>query len=212
MRFTALLFAASLAANQGLLIEGDYIEDRSNHVYGCYCEWSGESQTGGKEAMLSWSIRQGGFRGVPLAGIRMAAVIVSDKTLSMGDAPRRSILIVDSTATRAQQQAAEELLRTAYSQLLGQVIGVRVLPITFVREKDRAALRIVDLVNVEMRRASPRQDGLQGARLWFEPFIPLSQSTVGTTVRTEYTGDDFNRRWQRTHPEMTGYFGSFTLR
>jgi hypothetical protein len=52
-----LLCATLLPAEQPSVIQGDYIEDRSNHVYGCYCEWSGESETNGKEATLAWNIK-----------------------------------------------------------------------------------------------------------------------------------------------------------
>jgi hypothetical protein len=38
---------------QGGAIQGLCVEDRSNHVHGCCCEWSGESQTGGREAILA---------------------------------------------------------------------------------------------------------------------------------------------------------------
>jgi hypothetical protein len=207
-----LLLAAFLAAAQTPVIQGDYIEDRSNHVYGCYCEWSGESQTSGREAVLAWRIRSGGFAGTPLAEVKMAAVIVGEKTLSTGNAPRKSILVVDSSATRAQQQAAESLMRTAYARLLGEVLSVRTLRIDFERGPERALLRIGELVKVEMRRAYPRDDGMQGAVLWFDPFIPLTESMLGTTLAVEYTGDDFNHRWQRTHPEMTGYFGAFEFK
>lgn len=207
-----LLLAAWTAAAQAQVIQGDYIEDRSNHVYGCYCEWSGESQTGGREAVLAWSIRSGEHGGTSLTGVRMAAVIVGDKTLSTGNTPRKSVVVIDGAATPAQQKAAEALLRASYGRLIGEVLSVRAMPIQFERESERAFLRIGELVKVEMRRAYPRDDGMQGAVLWFDPFIPLRESMVGTTLQVEYTGDDFNHRWQRSHPEMTGYFGSFELK
>ena len=207
-----LLLAASLAAAQSTVIQGDYIEDRSNHVYGCYCEWSGESQTGGREAVVAWHIRSGEYAGTPLAGVKMAAVIVGEKTLSTGDNPRKSILVVDTSASLSQRKAAESLMRTVYAKLLGEVLSVRAIRIDLDREPQRALLKIGDLVKVEMRRAYPRDDGMQGAVLWFDPFVPLTESMVGTTLTAEYTGNDFNHRWQRTHPEMTGYFGSFELK
>ncbi len=211
LRVGALLLAA-VGLSPAQVIRGEYIEDRSNHVYGCYCEWSGESQTGGREAVLAWRIQEGEFAGAPLGGLKMAAVIVGEKTLSMGAAPRKSILVIDPTATDLQRQAAEKLLRAKYGALLGEVLSVRAMPISFDRESERAALRIGDVVSVEMHRAEPKRDGMQGAILWFDPFVSLDEPTVGTTEKVQYKGDDFNHRWQRTYPEMTGYYGTFTLR
>ncbi|MCC6857270.1 MAG: DUF1326 domain-containing protein [Bryobacterales bacterium] len=206
-----LLLAAGLAAAQTSVIQGDYIEDRSNHVYGCYCEWSGESQTAGKEAVLAWHVRSGEYRGTPLNGVKMAAVIVGERTLSMGKAARRSVLAFDAAAGPAERRAAEALLREKYGALLGEVVSVQVMPIEFQREDERAALRIGDVVRLEMRKAKPDQDGMQGATLWFDPFIPLRESSIGTTLQATYSGDEFNHKWKREHPEMTGYFGTFTL-
>jgi len=208
---SAALLAATLAAQTSTVVQGDYIEDRSNHVYGCYCEWSGESQTGGKEAVLAWHIRQGEYRNTPLAGVKMAVVMVGEQTLSMGAASRKSILAVDSAAGEEQRQAAEALLREKYAALLGEVIAVQVMPIEFRRDSQSAALRIGNILTVEMRKARPDEDGMQGAVLWFDPFIPLTESNVGTTLRAAYTGDEFSHKWKREHPEMTGYFGTFTL-
>jgi len=69
---TGIVLAFVLQAN---LIHGFYVEDRSNHVHGCYCEWSGESQTGGREAILAWHFLGGQYGGVELAGAKAAAVI-----------------------------------------------------------------------------------------------------------------------------------------
>jgi hypothetical protein len=209
--WVSVLLAAPATAASSSPIRGDYIEDRSNHVYGCYCEWSGESQTGGREAVLAWSIDEGAYAGTPLRGVRMAAVIVGERTLSLGDAPRKSILVLDSAAGEAQRKAAEALLRSRYRALLGEVIGVRSLPIRFRKGAEDATLAVGDAVKIEMRRASPKQDGMLGAVLWFDPFIALEESTVGTTLEVRYSGSDFDHRWQRTVPEMTGYFGRFKL-
>ena len=102
-------------------------------------------------------------------------------------------------------------MRSRFPALIGEVIGVRSLPVRFHKGAEDAALAIGELVKVEMRRAFPKEDGMQGAKLWFDPFIELEESTVGTTLEVRYTGSEFHHRWQRTHPEMTGYYGSFKL-
>lgn len=208
-----LLFLPALAGAQpGETLHGEYIEDRSNRVYGCYCEWSGEGQTGGKEAVLGWHIRGGQYRGEDLAGVRMAAVIVGEGSLSMGQAPRKSLLFVDRQASAGQRKAAEALLRSRFAALLGKVLGVHFEPIEFQREPERARLRIGGHVNVEMRKARLPEDALQGSVLWYDPFLPLAESHLGTVLNTRYSGGEFNHRWASSDPGVNGYFGTFVLR
>jgi len=200
-----------LAMLQSGVISGDYIEDRANKVYGCYCEWSGEGEHGGREAVLGWKVRAGVFRGTDLAGAGAVAVIRGERTLSRGDAPRRSILVIDSRATPAQRRALETLLRENYAALLGEVIQVHAAPVDLNREAGGATLRAGDLLSLNMRRARPVEDSLQGATLWYDPFIPISPATMGTTLHVDYGGDELNLRWSRDEAGITGYYGAFRL-
>lgn len=213
MGATALLLVAGLFANQQpeSVIVGDYIEDRSNRVYGCYCEWSGENVTGGKEAILGWHIRQGDFRGTSIAGVTMAAVIVGEASLSARRAPRKSLLFIDSSASTTQRQAAEALLREKFGSLLGRIISVNPVPIEFHKEAENATLRIGDLVNLELRKANPPEDALIGAVLWYDPFIPMTESTLGMTINTSYQGSGFDQQWNLNEPGISGYYGTFQL-
>jgi hypothetical protein len=142
--------------------------------------------TGGREAILAWAISEGSFEGTPLAGTRMAAVVVGEKTLSMGEAPRTSILFFDQAATAPQRQAAERLLRQHHGRLLGPIRNVHTVPIEFRREADRATLRVGEMLTLTMRRAVLPDDVLQGATLWYDPFIPLVESTLATTLTNRY--------------------------
>jgi len=56
------------------VVSGQYLEDRSNRVYGCPCEWSSEYASSGREAVLAWRIESGEYDGENLAGLRLAAV------------------------------------------------------------------------------------------------------------------------------------------
>jgi len=207
----ALLAAVIAFAQQPSEITGDYIEGRSNHVYTCYCEWSGEQVAGGREVILAWDVKSGGYRGVALAGVKMAAVLVGEATLSYGSNPRKSILFFDSAASNAQRAAAEGLLREKYARLLGDVRAVHSIPIEFRRDAERAALRIGNLLHLALRKAVLPDDVLQGSILWYDPFIPLTETTLGTNLSHSYRGEEFNHRWENSEPGTTGYFGRFEL-
>lgn len=200
-----------LLAAQAQTVEGEYIEDRSNHVYGCYCEWSGESVTGGTEAILGWRFTRGAFDGVNLAGVRAVAVIRGEGTLSQGSAARVSVLILDRRASTAQREAAAGWLTRQFGPLLGEVIERRVHDIEFSRSAERARLKVAGLISMEVRRARPAEDSLPGATLWYDPFIPLVESVLGTTLHTAYQGEQFNRKWDKSEPGVRGYFGLFRV-
>lgn len=206
-----LPLTALAAAAQAPAVSGDYLEARTNHVHGCYCEWSGESITGGKEAILAWSFRTGEYRGVPLSPAIAAAVIVGEKTLSIGDPPRKTVLVLDSQAPEPSRRAAERFLRDRYERLLGKILRVQELPIQFEREAARARVQVGELVRVNMRKAVLPEDGLPGAILWFDPFIPLEESTIGTTLNERYWGKEFNYQWETNDAGTTGYFGRFVI-
>ena len=206
-----MLLAGVLSAQPPSVIAGDYLESRSNHVFGTYCEWSGERMTGGREAILAWWIKEGSWRGVSLAGVKIAAVIVGEATLSTGAALRTSILFLDSAASPAQREAAESLLRERYGQLLGRVRNVHVAPIEFQRDAETAALSVGEVLNLTLRRARLPEDALPGAALWYDPFTPLIESTLGTTLSQKYSGKDFGQRWERNEVSTSGYYGRFQL-
>lgn len=213
MRLRNLVIVAALAPAIGLAqpVEGDYIEDRSNHVFGCYCEWSGESVTGGTDATLGWRFTRGAWQGVNLAGVKLALVIQAQATLSQGQPPRRSVLVLDRAATAQQRRAAERWLAHHFAPLLGDVIERRVLAIEFGREPERAWLSVPNLINMQVRKARPKEDSLPGSTLWYDPFIPLVESELGTTLHTAYKGDEFRRQWDKHEPGVRGYFGTFRI-
>ena len=193
------------------VVEGDYVEARSNAVFGCYCEWSGESVTAGREAILVWNIRSGVSRGIDLSGVRIAAVVAGPETLSKGPSPRKTVILIDRSASKKQQEAVESLVRQSYPDVLGEVIDVRSASIEFEKTGDKARIKIDDLVDVNMRKARLPEDAMQGALLWYDPFIPLKDATLGLTLHYRYWGTDFDHRWQQHEAGVTGYFGGFTV-
>ena len=168
-----------------------------------------ESAVGGTEAILAWSFRAGSYRYVPLAGGVAAAVIVGERTLSSGQPPRRTVLFVDEGGGGQRSRTAADLLRARFAALLGDVLSVRSVPIELALQGEVASLRIGDLVRVLIRKARLPQDAMQGARLWYDPLVPLEEATVAATLRMRYTGPEFNKRWEMSDAGTTGYYGRF---
>jgi hypothetical protein len=209
---TILLAGLVAFAQQPKEVRGDYLETRSNQVYGCYCEWSGQAITAGREAILGWAIGTGEYMGVDLTGVKVAAVIVGQSSLSATTGPRRNVLFFDPNSPKGQQQAAQALLAKEYGDLLGETIAVHVAPVELQGNSDEVHLIAGDFVSVFMRKARLPEDAMKGAKLWYDPFIELTESTLATTLDSRYAGPDFDLTWDDTNPGVKGYYGRFSVK
>lgn len=194
-------------------VTGQYLEDRSNSVYGCPCEWSSEYVSYGREAVLAWKIESGEYEGVSLTGLRLAAVLAGEFTLSVATSPRRSTVYVDAGAPAAQRRAGVAWLQSQYTDVLGHVMGIHELSIQFNIDSESATLRVGDVLDLEMRRANLLEDTQAWASLLYDPLTKLTSSTLGTTLNTQYSGGpDLQMSWTRREAAITGYYGTFSLK
>jgi hypothetical protein len=208
----SLLGAWPLAAAEAPAVSGDYVEARSNEVYTCGCLYSGQMTTAGREAILAWRITGGVYQGTALAGVKVAAVVVGDASLSAYDGPRRTALYLDESASDAQLQAVVALWQREYAQALGKIASVHRAPITFTQQGDTVRLSIPNLVEVQARKARLPEDAHPGSFLWYQPFVPLRNSSLATALNYEYSGADFQHQWQDLMPSINGYLGEFALK
>jgi len=208
----SLLCALPLVADDAPAVSGDYVEARSNEVYTCGCLYSGQMTTAGREAILAWRITRGDYQGTPLAGLKVAAVVVGDANLGAYDGPRRTALYLDESASDAQVHAVVALWQREYSQALGKIAAVHRAPISFTQQGDAVRLSIPKLVEVQARKARLREDAHPGSFLWYAPFVPLRNSSLVTALNYEYQGMDFQHQWQDLMPSINGYLGEFALK
>lgn len=217
MRFAFFLLALLPLAAQEDVIRGEYVEDRSNQVHGCYCEWSGESQTGGRQAMLAWRVKSGSYGGVNLAGSVFALVVLGDANLSFGwsiqfaPPPRRSVLVIGDTASDTQRRAIEALVRERFGVMAGRLLAVRRAPVDFQISPDGASVASPGLLDMRMRKARLPDDNLPGAARWYDSFLPMADGELGTTLINRWSGREFNLTWSREEPTTSGYFGHFAF-
>ena len=210
--FMAVLWSTAGFAGQDTPISGQYLEDRSSRVYGCPCEFSSEYASAGREAVLAWKIESGEYQGQALAGLRLAAALAGNFTLSDATSHRRSAVFVDAGAPAEQRRAGLAWLQAHYGDTLGQVLGVHPLPIELQIDAEGATLRIGDFLDLRMRRANVEEDTPSWAFLLYDPLTKLESATLGTTLRSEYSGPDLQMRWTRDEVAITGYYGTFSLK
>lgn len=212
MLVAALAGAGVFSFGQSNQVAGLYMEDRSSRVYGCPCEWSSETVQSGREAVLAWFIQSGEFGGRSLAGLKLAAVLVGEASLSEPMTPRSATLFLDEAAPPPKRRAGEAWLRARYGDLIGRVLALHMAPVELGFTENTVDVRIRGVLRMQMRRASLVTDTETWASLLYEPFIELFPATLGSTLRTEYTAPDLRRKWRREETAITGYYGRFTAR
>lgn len=206
-----LLGAAQAAAQKPAPVRGDYAEMRSGEVYTCGCLYSSEMVTAGREAILVWRISNGNYRGTPLAGVKVAAVVVGESNLGAYPGARRSALYLDGITSDSQQQAILALWRREYSGVLGDVSAVHLTRFSFELQGETAHVAIPGIVEIQARKAQLPEDAHPGSFLWYGPFTPLRESFLATALHYEYSGGDFQRQWTDLMPGIRGYVGKFAL-
>jgi hypothetical protein len=217
MRFAFFLLCCAPLFAQDLAIRGDYVEDRSNHVHGCYCEWSGQSQTGGREAMMAWRVESGAYAGVGLAGAVFVLAVHGEANLSFGWAaqfappPRASVLVIGEAASPEQRRAVESLIRERLGVMAGKILAVRKAPIEFQISPGGASVVSPGLLEMRMRKARLPEDNLPGATRWYDAFLPMTTVELGTTIVNRWSGSEFRFTWSREEATTSGYYGAFVL-
>ena len=206
-----LLLGLNAFATDPLAITGDYIEVRSSHVYTCGCLYSGEAVTVGRDAILVLAVRQGEFRGAPLAGMRAVAVVYGDGHLGIRNTARKSVLYIDGADSPEPRQALAALLRERYGEVLGDVIAVHTAPVSFDKQAQQVTLSVGEISRVVMRPARLPEDAHAGSSLWYDPLIPTSESTLGTAEYASFNGNDFKHKWWTSETGIRGYIASFVL-
>ena len=96
-------------------ISGDYLEARTSDIYTGPCFGNSEVNLAGKEAVVAWRVRQGAWRGVPVEGLSVVAVVRAAATL--GDPtetplPARAVLLVDEPFDGLDLRQSREMAAT----------------------------------------------------------------------------------------------------
>ena len=219
MRGLLCLVLAMLALGGGALsvsraeanrLEGEYVEARTASVFAGACHYNGELTTAGREALMAWSVQEGSWGGVDLAGLRAVAVVGSEANLTDSAAARRSELIVDSAASEAQAKALARAVEGAYGRVLGRVVEVRRAPVSF--SADGKSFRVfapgaasleVDAMPDELCCRMPHM-------VWYAPLVPVEARKVGYTRTAAYAGGAAGDAWQRTG-ENGAFYGTFSF-
>ena len=206
------LVSISLAAQE---IRGDYLETRSADVYTGQCFANGEVNLVGNEAILAWHVQSGGWDGVPLEGLTIAAAVRANGTL--GDPyenpyPAKAVLLVDVQASTQQREALVDFARHMGGELLQNIDQVIATPMELVvntQHHGAAMLRAGQFATIQTRGIGG-QDHLCGNEVTFyPPLTETAHSMPAVALTDSYSGPGLGVSWD-LHGKRSAFVGTFT--
>jgi hypothetical protein len=176
---------------------------RSCDVYTGPCFSNAEMGSNGKEAILTWSIKEGVWQGVNLAGLSVVAVVRTKDTL--GDIkyaqPRgKTVLIVDARANPAQRAALAAFAKARAGKLIGKVLATRVEKITAAigdctKGGTCASVKAGKLVDITTRCLCNGDHVCGNEYLYYPPLTKIRNATAAFTQMFAYQGGDLGIKW-----------------
>lgn len=199
--------SANSAANS---LSGDYVEARTASVFAGACHYNGELVTAGKEAEMAWSIKEGTWNGVSLKGMTVLAAVSSTANLKDTKAKRESVIYIDSKATKEQETALVDALKSRYSATLGKVIGVKRSNLSFKREKEVFHVEAKGVTKMRIKAMPNAECCKMPNNVWYEPLVRIQNRKVGFTEASGVQEKSLQMNWQR-ELDNTAFYGTFTL-
>ena len=194
-------------------ISGDYLEARTSDIYTGPCFANAEVNLAGKEAIFAWRVREGSWRGVPVEGLAVVAVVRAAATLgepNNGPLQARAVLLVDEQATAAQKEALVGFAREMGGDLLADVVAVESAPIQLSVENGAvsghvhasasgltgaAALRAGDAVELRTRGLNHGDHLCGNEEVYYPPLTVTSEAVPAVTLVHAFRGGELGKVW-----------------
>ena len=191
-------------------VRGVYVEARTASVFAGACHYNGELTTAGREAVLAWSVSEGSWGGVQLAGVRAVAVVGSEANLADSAAARKTELIVDGNATAAQAKAFARAVESVYGAVLGRVVEVRRAPVGFNADGKSFKVSAPGAASLDVEAMPDDLCCRMPHMVWYAPLVPVEGRKVGYTRAAVYAGGAAGDAWRRTG-ENGAFYGTFSF-
>jgi hypothetical protein len=202
------LFGANAQTKISLPLVGDYVEARTASVFAGACHYNGELVTTGDDAVMAWHFETGSWQHVDLTGVRVMAAVSSDENLGVADGARKSEIIVDSSATARQADAAVAAIMARDGRSLGKVISVRRGSIRFERSGREYHVKAAGFAFMDVSGMPNDECCKQPNMVWYSPLVRLVNRKVGYTSEASYVAGKVGDPWERSD-ENSAFYGVF---
>lgn len=211
----ALLLAAGNLFAAGR-IEGEYLEARSCDVYTGPCFANAETDLAGKEAVMAWRVESGGWNEVNLAGLSVAVVANSQKTMGdtgvfkMKAGHIRSVILVDERADEDQQAALVAFAKHSAEEFTRDISEVKLVPMTLENDhlSGTARFRAGQLAKIETRGLKKGDCVCTNEIVHYQPLTKIENASPAYARTVSYTGDGLNAKFV-TNGKRSAFLGTF---
>lgn len=197
-------------------ISGEYLEARSCDVYTGPCFANAEMELAGKEAVMAWKVEDGGWNGVSLAGLSVAVVANSEKTMGdtgifkMKAGKIRSVILVDERASDAQRAALIGFVKEAAKEYTQDV--VKVIPTPMSLENDhlegKGLFTAGEIAKIETRGMRRGDCVCTNEIVFYQPLTKVADFSPAYSLTHSFTGEGLNNKWT-SHGQRSSFLATF---
>jgi len=198
-----------MAKGETWSLKGQYFE-ACNCEAACPCVFLSPPTEGDCKLLASWHIEEGAFGEVGLQGLNVVLAVFSPG--HMLKVKWKAALYLDERADTRQEQALTKIFAgqsggtpAALGAFIGEVLGVKSVPIEFKVESKKRSLLIPQIVQVDVEGIS----GQDGGEVVINnpPFIAVPGAPVVAAKSREFRYKDYGLDWNFS--ERNSYYTNF---
>jgi hypothetical protein len=209
------LFALATASSAAT-IQGEYLEARSCDVYTGPCFANAEMDLAGKEAVMAWRVEEGSWNDVDLAGLSVAVVANSQKTMGntgvfkMKAGHIRSVILVDERATREQQAALVDFAKNSAAEFTKDISEVLLVPMTLDNDHlaGKGVFQAGDVAKIETRALKKGDCVCTNEMVFYQPLTKIENASPAYSRTMSYTGEGLDVKFT-TNGKRSAFLGTF---
>jgi hypothetical protein len=192
-------------------MEGDYFEACNCDVV-CPCVFLGNPDQGECDVIVAWHIQKGNFDNTSLDGLNVVAVFHAPGNMFTG--PKwKAALYLDDSASKEQADALGKIYSgqaggffVAIAGLIGEIAGVRLVPIKFEVDGKRRTLQVPSAIDLTIE-AIEGGDKSKESTVSNAPMLvaPGFAAVVARSKKNSYS--DYGMKWDNSG--KNGFYSKF---
>jgi len=171
----------------------------------------------GKEALMAWKVDKGGWQGVSLEGLSVAVVVCADKTLgsdgvfAQKPTVTKAVILMDKSATPAQQKALLGFVKSAAAEYTQQIVRVVQVPMNMKTDfvTNKARFTAGKLASIETRGMRKGDCTCTNEVVYYQPLTTTRNFSPAYSLTQSFQGKGLGNRWT-SHGTRSSFLGTFS--
>ena len=184
-------------------LQGDYFEGCNCDVI-CPCIFKGDPDEGYCNLTAAWHIQNGNYDKINVDDLNIAALFHTPGNMATGPI-WKAALYIDERATKEQSDSlikifsgqAGGFFHIFATNFIGEVLGVKSVPIEFGIDGKRRSLHIRDSMELEIEGVIGGDEN-QESRIVNQAFSAVPGSDLVVARTTKYRYDDHGMKWDNS--------------